>query len=91
MNEALRQQSRVDYILTSSVNVVSSFVVMDPRINISDLCHLYELFVNDCLVTTPSCDKVKRSRYDDNMQSEAAIIGGRGDTSPQHFGWGTQR
>jgi len=68
MNQALRQQSRIAHIL-SSMNVVSSFVVMDPSIDFSDhLPLMAELFVNDCPVTTPSCDKAKNSRCDENMQ-----------------------
>jgi len=36
VNEALRQQSFIDYVLTSATSVINSFVVMDPSINFSD-------------------------------------------------------
>jgi len=36
VNEALRQQSRIDYVLTSDRDVVDSFVVVEPNINFSD-------------------------------------------------------
>jgi len=59
MNETVRQPSRTDYILTSSVNVVCSFGVMDQIISFSDhLPIMAELFVSHCPVTTLSGDKV---------------------------------
>jgi len=36
VNEALRVQSRIDYMLTSDMDVVNNFVVMEPNINFSD-------------------------------------------------------
>ena len=36
INQALNQESQIDYFLTSSVDVIGDFVVLDPDINFSD-------------------------------------------------------
>ena len=59
VNEALRQQSCIDYVLTSAASSINNFVVMDPSINFSD--HLpitATLIINYCLNITDNKGKI---------------------------------
>ena len=66
VNEALRQQSCIDYVLTSAASAIDSFVVMDPSINFSD--HLpitAQLITNHGLNVT---DNISKITDNDNIQ-----------------------
>jgi len=71
VNTALNHQSTIDYVLTSSNNIVNEYVILDPDINFSD--HLPIMATCQCVVpATSECISTKSA-------ADTAL--------PVHFRW----